>query len=103
MPLPGTKKHAAVATRLHARNVTITLTPELSSTSARGAGSRSPLGAVRLLLEVRARDERLLEVFGIVDDGGDGEPLIAVRLGMAIVVFGQRGALAVRHAVLSEI
>src|SRR5438093_3345704 len=68
-----------------------------------GAGSRTPLGAIRLFLEMRARDERLQEVLGIVDDGRYGEPLIAVRLGVAIVVFGQRGALTVGHAVLSQI
>src|SRR5205809_5517819 len=49
-----------------------------------GAGSRTPLGAIRLFLEMRARDERLQEVLGIVDDGRYGEPLIAVRLGVAI-------------------
>src|SRR2546427_4948352 len=73
------------------------------SASTGGAGRRTPLGAIRLFLEVRARDERLLEVLGIVDDGGHREPLIGVRLGVAIVVFGQDRALTVGHAILPEI
>src|SRR5712691_4958378 len=73
------------------------------SASTGGAGRRTPLGAIRFFLEVRARDERLLQVLGIVDDGGHREPLVAVRLGVAIVVFGQDRALTVGHAILPEI
>src|SRR5947207_4991476 len=74
----------------------------LRSASTGGAGSRTPFGAIRLLLEVRAGDERLLEVLGIVDDRGDGEPQVAVRLVVAVVIFGQPGALTVGHSVLSQ-
>src|SRR5439155_11361347 len=59
--------------------------------------------AVRFFPEVRARNERLLEVLWVVDDGRHREPLIAVRFVVAVEVLGDHRALAVRDAVLPQV
>src|SRR5580658_8323913 len=67
------------------------------------ARRRPPLGAVALLLEPAAGNERLSEILRIVHNRGHGEPLVAVGLGVAVEVLGQDGVLAVRDAVLAKI
>src|SRR6267378_462791 len=71
--------------------------------SACRAGRRTPLAPVAFLLEMRARDERLLEVLRILDDSGHREPLIAVRLVVAIEVFEDHRVFAIGNAVLAKI
>src|ERR1041384_2250279 len=66
------------------------------------AGRGAPLGAVRFLLEVRARPEALIQVLGVGHHRRDQEPFVAVRRGEAIEVLGHRRVLAVRHAVLPQ-
>src|SRR5690348_915603 len=68
-----------------------------------GAWSGIPFGTVGLLLELRTRDKRLLEVLRIVDDGGHKQRLAAAGERRNIEVFGEGGVLAVRDAVLSQI
>src|SRR5262245_36648090 len=87
------------------------MTPRGSSFRLRGSaeflprrtGSRIPSRRVRLFLEICAGDERLRQILGILDEGGDGEPDVAVPLGGQIVVLAHGGAATVRHAVLAEI
>src|SRR5262245_47437080 len=62
-----------------------------------------PPGRVGLFPEVRARDEWLGQVLGILDDGGDGEPDVAAAFREEIVVLADGGAGAVRHTVLPEV
>src|SRR4029450_1582918 len=67
------------------------------------ARSRTPLRSVRFLLERRAEEEWLIQVRGIFDDTGHHDPLIAVRLVVAVEVLGENGALAVGNAVLPKV
>src|SRR6187455_1977600 len=64
--------------------------------------TRAPLGAVRLLLEVTAGHEVLVQVPRVGDDGRDDEPLVVVRRLEAIEVLGEGRILAVGHAVLAQ-
>src|ERR1043166_8796229 len=53
---------------------------------------------------MRARDERELKIFRVVDDGADEKDDVAVRLGSDFVeVLGDVRGRAVRDAVLSQI
>src|SRR2546426_1807873 len=64
---------------------------------------RIPSSSICLLSEMRARDEFLIEICWIINDGRDDEPGIAVRLDGAIVILRHNGFFAVRNAVLSQI
>src|SRR5689334_712235 len=72
-------------------------------TLARFACSRSPSSCVGLPLEVGARDELLLQILRIVNDGGDDQPRIAIRLVSAIEIFRHSCVTAIRHTVLAQI
>src|SRR5882672_5112200 len=71
----------------------------MAGSLAHSARRRTPLGAIRLLFEMRARDEILIEVFRVGHDRRHHEPFIAVGRGEAIEVFRDRRVFAVRHAV----
>src|SRR5947209_6441310 len=62
-----------------------------------GAGRWIPAVIVGLALEMGAGDERLGEVLRILDDGGDDEPGIAVRLVGPRVVFSHDRVPAIRN------
>src|SRR3984957_18861199 len=62
-----------------------------------------PLGAIRFQPEVRARDERLVQVLGIVDRCAEQQVDRTVRLRAEPVdVLGDERVLAVRHAALPQ-
>src|SRR5436309_16006733 len=69
------------------------------------SGTRSwvPARLIILFSKMSARDERLVQVHRIIDNTGNDEPTIAVRLIGAIVVFRQHGLITIRYAVLPEI
>src|SRR6185503_6466936 len=69
---------------------------------ARFARRRTPLGIVRLFLEVRAGHELLREVGRIVDHGRHDEPLARLRMGDLGVVLGDLRVLTVRHTVAPQ-
>src|SRR5688572_25266343 len=60
-----------------------------------------PLGAVRLLLEIGADDERHREIRRILHDRRDREPLVLAG-GEPFEVLGEHGVLAVGHAVAAQ-
>src|ERR1051325_3576520 len=67
------------------------------------AGRRSEFRAVRFLPEIGRCDERLREVFRVLDDRGHGEPLQIARTGMAVVILRDDRVLAIRYAVGPQI
>ena len=65
--------------------------------------ARIRAAAVRFLLEIAARDEHAVQIGRIGDDRRDGKPFVAVGLHVIVVVFLQRGVLAVWRAVLAQV
>ena len=70
---------------------------------SRRAGSGIPAGSIGKLLEVCARDERRIDIHGIVDGCGHDEPRIAVWGLMAVEIFGHDRVRTVGNAVLAQV
>ncbi len=110
-PKPSSAASAAISCCGSSRPVTGSETGAFDSYLAfhrqrriRLARRRVELRSVRLQPEVRARVERPVQVVRVVDHRQHVQPGIAVGMRrQALDVFGDRGLLAVRHAVLPQV
>src|SRR5207247_3511859 len=69
----------------------------------RGARRRIPFGAVRLLLELRADDERLPQILRILDHGRHQQQSTAARKRGQLEVLGELRVLTIGHTVSAQI
>jgi hypothetical protein len=69
---------------------------------SRCAGRWMPFGAIRLLLEVRAREKLAREVLGIVDQSLHDQVLFPVRFPQCVEILGRDRISAVGRAVLAQ-
>src|SRR5262245_31380509 len=75
----------------------------VSTLLSSGTGCWIPARRVTKLLEVRGGDVGPAEIQGILDFGGNSQPMIAVRQRIEVVVLGHDGLTAVWRAVFPHV